>query len=146
MNHTETHAINSVLGMPLHQAVKTLAERVDQVTAERDRARDIAARLEHEVAMLEVWTVPATDRYGANVGVREVRTHHRDVCQGRGCPVHHHSGHHMAGWPQLWRGDRCFTERTCPHGIGHPDPDDPTTNQTHGCDGCCATTRKEPQR
>jgi hypothetical protein len=42
-------------------------------------------------------------------------------------------------------------ERMCPHGVGHPDPDDPklmNLNSTehnssyfeyiHGCDGCCA--------
>jgi hypothetical protein len=37
-------------------------------------------------------------------------------------------------------------ERICPHGIGHPDPDDMAywksigeeSMGVHGCDGCCA--------
>jgi len=45
-----------------------------------------------------------------------------------------------------WRSDRRLMERVCPHGIGHPDPDDvayrvsrgePATVAVHGCDGCC---------
>jgi hypothetical protein len=29
-------------------------------------------------------------------------------------------------------------ERICPHGVGHPDPDDVfATDTVHGCDGCC---------
>jgi len=47
----------------------------------------------------------------------------------------------MADWPQNWRGDRGLMERVCPHGIGHPDPDDFKSNDkyesVHGCDGCC---------
>lgn len=72
-------------------------------------------------------------------------------CVGRGCPIHHPSGHHMRDWPMLWRDDRSLLERTCPHGIGHPDPDHLTyvktmfgydayyTDSLHGCDGCCGT-------
>lgn len=30
------------------------------------------------------------------------------------------------------------SERTCPHGVGHPDPDDVLNeDKVHGCDGCC---------
>jgi hypothetical protein len=55
----------------------------------------------------------------------------------------------MATWPQLWRSDIYLMERTCPHGIGHPDPDhvgygratagtySVTGPRRHGCDGCC---------
>ena len=53
------------------------------------------------------------------------------------CPIHQPSAHHMAGWPQHWRDDRGIVERICPHGIGHPDPDDQTSDTVHGCDGCC---------
>jgi hypothetical protein len=32
-------------------------------------------------------------------------------------------------------------ERVCPHGVGHPDPDDINVilgpEKVHGCDGCC---------
>jgi hypothetical protein len=43
----------------------------------------------------------------------------------------------MKDWPQHYRYDRGMTERICPHGVGHPDPDDRTANGVHGCDGCC---------
>ena len=39
-----------------------------------------------------------------------------------------------------WRIDRYIVERICPHGIGHPDPNQilPTDDDgRHGCDGCC---------
>ena len=120
--------------------IDAITERLDQVTAERDRARSLAMRLADEVADTEIWWVRATDRLGFSVGVTAVRTHHRDDCQGRPCAVHHPSAHRMAGWPQVFRADRRITERTCPHGVGHPDPDDPAAGRVHGCDGCCKET------
>lgn len=69
--------------------------------------------------------------------------HTEHVCHGRGCVVHHPSDHHMNTWPCTWRDDRGIAERRCPHGIGHPDPDDTTTDRIHGCDGCCFTNPKE---
>jgi len=71
-------------------------------------------------------------------------------CEGRPCVLHHPSDHHMRDWPKRWRDDRRMVERTCPHGVGHPDPDDLAYRLTlpgpvgeadsgvHGCDGCCA--------
>lgn len=68
----------------------------------------------------------------------------------QGCCVHGPSKHHMVDWPTHWRDDRKLMERICPHGIGHPDPDDIAfkrrhygdevahTEAVHGCDGCCA--------
>ncbi len=53
------------------------------------------------------------------------------------CAIHAPSDHHMVSWPQHWRGDRLMIERVCPHGWGHPDPDDLNTDTVHGCDGCC---------
>lgn len=53
------------------------------------------------------------------------------------CTVHKRSDHSMRSFPQHWRSDRGIMERTCPHGIGHPDPDDITNDRAHGCDGCC---------
>lgn len=89
-----------------------------------------------------------------------------DSCAGRPCVVHNPTEHHMRGWPLVWHNDRGIFERTCPHGIGHPDPDQfefceqartrwrpplnadilddpyPRSNPyegtgIHGCDGCC---------
>lgn len=53
----------------------------------------------------------------------------------------------MKDWPMNIRIDRgALTERMCPHGIGHPDPDSlawmkrsgSNDNGIHGCDGCCS--------
>lgn len=76
--------------------------------------------------------------------------HDPDLCQGRGCVIHHPSEHHMREWPTAWRGDGPFDigpghiERVCEHGVGHPDPDDVEFWEqngidigVHGCDGCC---------
>lgn len=71
---------------------------------------------------------------------------HRDgTCLGEHCTIHNRSDHSMRTFPQQWRGDRGIMERICPHGVGHPDPDeyklhgaDGDVYATHGCDGCCS--------
>lgn len=82
------------------------------------------------------------------------RVHDPARCAGRPCALHNRSEHHMRAWPQTYRWDRGLIERTCPHGVGHPDPDhmayldervmngqmDPDHawgEGIHGCDGCC---------
>jgi len=70
-------------------------------------------------------------------------THPKGRCDGEYCTVHNRSDHSMRKFPQLWRGDRGFMERTCTHGIGHPDPDEISSiSKVHGCDGCCAPMTK----
>lgn len=54
------------------------------------------------------------------------------------CIYHAPSEHNMRSFPTHWREDRWMMERICPHGVGHPDPDDKTKDTTHGCDGCCS--------
>jgi hypothetical protein len=83
------------------------------------------------------------------VGGEKIFAHPRKDCLGRHCCIHNPSEHHMREWSQHFRPDRVLTERTCPHGIGHPDPDDLTFKRdylgdeahfvasVHGCDGCC---------
>jgi hypothetical protein len=78
-----------------------------------------------------------------------INVHNKQICAGQPCCVHNPSDHHMRDWPQVWRDDRYLMERTCPHGIGHPDPDHmayvltqpgpvgETASGVHGCDGCC---------
>lgn len=71
--------------------------------------------------------------------------HDKSKCKGQFCCVHNPSEHHMRTWPLNWRNDTSVMERICPHGVGHPDPDDAAYNirigqewkTTHGCDGCC---------
>lgn len=67
-----------------------------------------------------------------------VGVHQPDECCKERCAIHNQSDHHMKDWEQNWRPDKRMIERICPHGIGHPDPDDPATDRTHGCDGCCS--------
>lgn len=79
-----------------------------------------------------------------------VNVHSEGLCRGRHCTIHRPTDHHMRSWPLHWRDDRKIFERTCQHGIGHPDPDQEDhwreTNQMfqsiHGCDFCCATTEE----
>ncbi len=73
-------------------------------------------------------------------GGERIWAHRRRDCIGSPCPIHYRTDHHMRGWRQHWRADRSLMERTCPHGIGHPDPDQRLTDGgVHGCDGCCRT-------
>ena len=74
--------------------------------------------------------------------------HTKKECKGKYCCFHNPSKHHMVGWKLNVRLDRSgLTERICPHGIGHPDPDSLDWLQRrgvndegiHGCDGCCAS-------
>jgi hypothetical protein len=70
------------------------------------------------------------------------RTHPFGECWGDHCTLHRMSDHAMRAFPQQWRSDRQIMERVCPHGVGHPDPDEYelVTNPekgVHGCDGCC---------
>ena len=74
-----------------------------------------------------------------------VNVHDKSKCAGRVCIIHNPTNHHMRTWPEQWRNDRGIMERTCSHGIGHPDPDQfPFWEETnrmyesiHGCDDCC---------
>ncbi len=73
-------------------------------------------------------------------GLRNV--HDESLCRGRACPIHNRTNHIMRDFPQHWRTDARFMERTCPHGVGHPDPDDCFAPKVHGCDGCCSPIDK----
>ena len=72
--------------------------------------------------------------------------HDPDKCAGEHCTVHNRSDHPMRHFRQYWRWDRGFMERICPHGVGHPDPDEPWPTDDpgwiHGCDGCCTGAYK----
>lgn len=77
--------------------------------------------------------------------------HSKTECAGRSCVIHNPSDHVMRSFRTHWRDDRFMVERICPHGIGHPDPDDLAYWQevgrdgakrggglgVHGCCGCC---------
>lgn len=91
----------------------------------------------------------AEPMFGVQIGPTVVRVHAAGQCSGDHCCIHNPSDHHMRTWRQNWRDDRGLMERICPHGIGHPDPDDiahkyrtlgeavAIAEGIHGCDGCC---------
>lgn len=85
------------------------------------------------------------DVYGTKYWVHRWKLECRD-----GCAIHAPSYHHMRTWPQVMRSSTLI-ERTCPHGVGHPDPDSlkyfkangQSHMAVHGCDGCCVERRGE---
>lgn len=81
-----------------------------------------------------------TDDFGNKL----VDVHEQWQCMRGNCTIHKPSDHRMRSFKQKWRYDRALMERICPHGIGHPDPDeiglDESGRGVHGCDGCCLET------
>lgn len=72
--------------------------------------------------------------------------HRLERCDMTGrCAMHSPSDHNMRALPMLLR-ETTLIERTCPHGVGHPDPDslayfmsnDQHYMAVHGCDECCS--------
>lgn len=80
-----------------------------------------------------------SELYITGVG-QAIYVHELWECHEGPCPIHHISDHHMKNWPTCWRNDHKIMERLCPHGVGHPDPDDRNAkgiNSIHGCCGDC---------
>ena len=82
--------------------------------------------------------------FTTGTGQKLTKVHDRSECKGHNCCIHNPSDHHMVDFPLHWRDDRGFFERICPHGVGHPDPDEIEFHKkhghditVHGCDGCC---------
>lgn len=95
---------------------------------------------------------PETNKFHVHEGLTLEKIHDESKCAGRACIVHNPTDHSMRDFPLHWRpGWEPFSikpshfERICPHGIGHPDPDDLAYHDevgnemmgVHGCDGCC---------
>lgn len=95
------------------------------------------------------FTETATDMKESEIQ-QVLTTHDASKCKGSHCCIHNPSDHSMRTWPLNWRDDKGVMERICPHGIGHPDPDDAAYNisigreylTVHGCDGCCDLNTK----
>ena len=88
------------------------------------------------------------------------RLHSRADCKAsrkagapKNCVIHRPSLHRLTGSRQVLRGSG-LVEDTCPHIIGHPNPDsvaylDWATESSwgsHGCDGCCGPIPKGSDR
>lgn len=85
---------------------------------------------------------------------RVLEVHPPWKCLDEPCCIHNPSAHPLRHAPLYWREDRAIIERICPHGIGHPDPDDLTFRLQHGtlfgagvhnCDGCCRPLERAPR-
>lgn len=80
---------------------------------------------------------------------RPGRFHPNIACVGQFCCIHNPSEHHMRDWPLVLR-ESTLMERTCSHGVGHPDPDSLAYFKRlgvegfgiHSCDGCCVQKEK----
>lgn len=127
--------------------------RLDRATPVRERARELARHFPLGGHVTARTAVPPDGellggRFVTGVGqvLRGVHAEGSD-CHEHGCVIHNPSDHAMRAFPTLWRGDRGIMERLCPHGVGHPDPDDQAyitrvrgeghAEGVHGCDGCC---------
>ena len=68
----------------------------------------------------EIWESP-------DKSVLLINVHKRNTECDRGClmhnPQHPNNVANVENWPYHWRSDRGIMERSCPHGVGHPDPD-----------------------
>lgn len=90
--------------------------------------------------------------FGAQLGKATLRVHTRTKCKGQPCCIHNPTQGPMVTWPLNWRADRGLMERLCPHGVGHPDPDDMKVKRSplgglHGCPcGCCGDTNQLTQQ
>lgn len=130
------------------QALRDLYQQQLEMALEERRERQDRVRVSTE-------TAPDTTYYGAPIRPKGLAIHAESVCNVRTdvpCIFHSPSVHHMTSWPIFVRLDRfgALAERTCRHGVGHPDPDSLAYVEslheesqrgyegTHGCDGCCA--------
>ena len=88
------------------------------------------------------------EKYVTGTG-QTILVHPKEKCSSDNCVIHNPSRHSMSSFPTHWRDDIGLMERVCPHGVGHPDPDDIAFTMAlggplarldksiHGCDGCC---------
>ena len=98
-----------------------------------------------------------TEKYTTGTG-QKLTVHSLADCKFEPCVIHSPSDHCMRHFPTHWRDDRRLMERMCPHGVGHPDPDDLAYKKVfmssrhveaeavHGCDGCCVAIPKGEQQ
>jgi hypothetical protein len=96
-------------------------------------------------------TLDNMDTYTTGTGQKLYIHKATKECFEFNCVIHNPSNHVMKDFPTHWRADRGLMERICPHGVGHPDPDDLAFKYrkhgkikmkyeaVHGCDGCCVS-------
>jgi hypothetical protein len=82
---------------------------------------------------------PMMETYTTGTG-QILTVHARERCRGPYCVIHNRIPGPMQNWPTHWRsGWGGFMEVLCPHGVGHPAPEETRDGGLgHGCDGCCS--------
>lgn len=158
MSDADLHAMTDNLRTKLHTRLHRLIDRADTWCLEHPRtpkliripiARAWGLSTDKQARQRQIAVPSRWNKKGKpTTWMHFARTHPENPQCHNGCVIHHRTGHHMAHWQLHWRGDRGIFERICPHGIGHPDPDqypywratDQMWQTVHGCDGCC---RKE---
>ena len=117
-----------------------------------DGGKDYLRIIGHHQNMIELSVVEDyDDRYQLeNSGTAITGVHAPSKCDGRSCPIHNKSNHHMRSMPQYiqWSESyKAFMVRECTHHIFHIDPDE-DDRYLHSididgsvcmgkCDGCC---------
>lgn len=101
------------------------------------------AQLEDRLSSYDLYSMPSGT---------VMRTHGVAHCgnfeggEQQACTLHNPSEHHMCDWPLSLSEDfPTLMQRTCTHGLGHPDPDSVAYFRrcgipgigVHTCDGCC---------
>lgn len=87
----------------------------------------------------DLWVLKGSGQVLSNV-------HTASRCAGRWCTIHNPMPGPWADWPMVFRDDRGYMERQCPHGIGHPAREDVINGfarGVHGCDGCCQRMKEK---
>lgn len=125
---------------------------VDREDSQEDIAEEHRADVDAMLQRLEeLGYLQSTNTFTTGTGQKMEGIHDEtEDCATHGCVIHNPSDHTMKDFPTHWRDDRKLMERICPHGIGHPDPDDlawkartfgqdfANVESVHGCDGCCS--------
>jgi len=83
-------------------------------------------------------------------------THPEHACKGGHCCIHNPSDHPLRDAPMRWVARFKSIQRTCSHGVNHPDYDDflykirvgvsgvmLAVIGAHNCDGCCHWPRED---
>jgi hypothetical protein len=110
--------------------------------------KDLLDYLEANGLVEHAWTAQDFTESGGRFHTKAACRETRKAGGPKNCVIHKPSTHKMIGWPMVVRASTLI-ERTCKHGVGHPDPDSVAYLNwkdeyddlygwgVHGCDGCC---------
>jgi hypothetical protein len=121
-------------GVEIVNGLKQMGDELAQISLHHE-AEDSAAMAMADLDELVIWGEDYTTGTG-----QKLRVHAADACEGAYCVIHRRKPGPQADWPTSWRGQWGGMELLCPHGVGHPAPEQlarPGFADIHTCDGCC---------